>query len=93
VFHWPWMIASTGLGIQPGHQTGMSTLSAHRCHPAFQTLEQPCGAAGLDPDVADPDPQALTVTAAATRSTIARRCQGFTAAIGFVGGALAPIRS
>jgi len=86
-------MASTGLGIQPGHQTGIPTRSAHVCQPAFQVLEQPEAATELDPESDDPDPQAETVTTTAVRSTIARRCQGLTAAIGYVGGALAPIRS
>jgi hypothetical protein len=93
VFHWPWMIASTGLGIQPGHQTGMATLFAHVCQPAFHVFAHPAGAAALDPELDDPDPQAAPMTATATRSTIARRCQSLSAANGFVGGALAPIRS
>ncbi len=87
------MIASIGLGIQPGHHTGIPTLSVHLCHPAAHVFEHPVAVAGLDPEPADPDPQPEAVTTTATRSTIARRCQGFTAAIGFVGGALAPIRS
>jgi hypothetical protein len=87
------MIASIGLGIQPGHQTGIPTLSVHFCHPAAHVFEHPTATAGLDPEPADPDPQAETVTTTATRSTIARRCQGSKAAIGYVGGALAPIRS
>jgi hypothetical protein len=87
------MIASIGLGIQPGHQTGMPTLSVHVCQPAFQVLEHPDATAGLDPESDEPDPQPAEVTATATRSTIARRCQGLSAANGFVGDALAPIRS
>jgi hypothetical protein len=87
------MIASTGLGIQPGHQTGIPTLSVHFCHPAAHVFEHPAATAGLDPEPADPDPHAETVTTTATRSTIARRCQGSKAANGYVGGALAPIRS
>jgi hypothetical protein len=86
-------MASIGLGIQPGHQTGMSTLSVHLCQPAAHAFEHPVGAVALDPEFDDPDPQAETVTTTATRSTIARRCHGSTAAIGYVGGALAPIRS
>jgi hypothetical protein len=93
VFHCPWMIASTGLGIHPGHQTGIPTLSVHACQPAFHAFAQPLGAAALDPEVDEPDPHAAAVTTTATRSTIARRCQGLSAANGFVGGALAPIRS
>jgi hypothetical protein len=87
------MMASTGLGIQPGHQTGIPTRFAHACQPAFHVLEQPEAATGLDPEWDDPDPQAETVTTTAMRSTIARRCQWLSAAIGYMGGALAPIRS
>jgi hypothetical protein len=87
------MMASIGLGIQPGHHTGMSTLFVHLCQPDAHVFEQPVGAAALDPEFDDPDPHAETVTTTATRSTIARRCQGSTAAIGYVGGSLAPIRS
>jgi len=71
----------------------MPTRFAQVCQPAAQTFEHPGGAEALDPDWADPDPQAAAVTTTAMRSTIARRCQGFEAAIGYVGGALAPIRS
>jgi len=87
------MIASIGLGIQPGHQTGMPTLSVHLCQPAFHVFAHPDAAAELDPESEDPDPQPATMTATATRSTIARRCQSLSAANGFLGGALAPIRS
>jgi hypothetical protein len=88
-------MASIGLGIHPGHQIGMATRFAQVCQPAAHTFEHPCGAGAvvLDPEWTDPDPQAEVVTTTAMRSTIARRCQGFEAAIGFVGGALAPIRS
>jgi hypothetical protein len=86
-------MASIGSGIQPGHQIGIPTRFAQVCQPAAHTLEHPWAACVLDPDWADPDPQAVTVTTTAMRSTIARRCQGFEATIGYVGGALAPIRS
>jgi hypothetical protein len=87
------MIASTGLGIQPGHHTGMPTLSLQACQPAFHVLAHPDGAVGLDPEAPDPDPQAAAVTTTVMRSSIARRCQSLSAANGFVGGALARIRS
>jgi hypothetical protein len=87
------MIPSTGLGIQPGHQTGIPTLSAHVCQPAFHAFAHPDGAAALDPESPEPDPQAAAVTTTAMRSTIAPRCQSLSAANGFVGGALARIRS
>jgi hypothetical protein len=87
------MIASIGLGIHPGHQTGIPTLSVHLCQPAAHTFEQPVAADSWDPEPADPDPHPATVTTTATRSTIARRCQGFMATFGYVGGTLAPIRS
>ncbi len=41
VFHWPWMMALIGSGIQPGHQTGMPTWFAHFCQPAAHILEHP----------------------------------------------------
>jgi hypothetical protein len=88
------MTASTGEGIHPGHQTGMPTAFVHLCQPAFQAFAHPPGAAvALDPECDDPDPQAAAVTATAARSSIARRCRRVTAAMRFVGGALAPIRS
>jgi hypothetical protein len=86
-------MASIGLGIHPGHQIGIPTRFAQVCQPAAHTFEHPCADGGLDPDWADPDPQAVAVTTTAMRSTIAPRCQGFEAAIGYVGDALAPIRS
>jgi hypothetical protein len=72
----------------------MPTALVHLSQPALQALAHPVVAASaLDPECEDPDPQAAAVTATAARSSIARRCRRVTAAMRFVGGALAPIRS